>query len=61
MELDIKGIMIMNYKTWIGAILLLLVNVPVYAFDSVEEQIDHYLVMLESDLYASKVAPAVRA
>ena len=45
----------MNYKTWIGAILLLLVNVPAYSFDSVEEQIDHYLVILETDNYANKV------
>jgi hypothetical protein len=55
MELDIKGIMIMKYKTWIGAILLLLVNMPAYSFDSVDEQIDHYLVILETDNYANKV------
>jgi len=47
--------MMMKYKTWIGAILLLLVNVSVYSFDSVDEQIDHYLVILETDNYANKV------
>ncbi len=47
--------MMMKYKTWIGAILLLLVNVPAFAFDSVDEQIDHYLVILETDNYANKV------
>ena len=55
MELDIKGIMMMKYKTWIGAILLLLVNMPAYSFDSVGEQIDHYLKILEKGGHASKV------
>lgn len=45
----------MKYKTWIGAILLLLVNVPVYSFDSVDEQIDHYLNILLKGGHASKV------
>jgi len=45
----------MKYKTWIGAILLLLVNMPAYSFESVDEQIDHYLKILEKGGHASKV------
>ena len=34
---------------------MLVINVPTYAFNSVAEQIDHYLEILENGSYAFKV------
>ena len=45
----------MRNNGWIGLIFLLVINVPTYAFNSVDEQIDHYLGILEDGSYAFKV------
>lgn len=44
----------MRNNIWIGLVLLLVVNMPVYAFNSVDEQIDHYLEVLEKGGYEAK-------
>jgi hypothetical protein len=43
----------MRNKSWIGLIFLLVVNMPVYAFTSVDEQIDHYLEVLATGNFES--------
>lgn len=39
----------MKYRNWIGIIFLSMAFLPAYAFDSVDEQIDHYLQVLAND------------
>lgn len=39
----------MKFRNWIGLVFLLMVSLPGYAFDSVDEQIDHYLEVLAAD------------
>jgi hypothetical protein len=43
----------MRNKSWIGLIFLLVVNMPVYAFTSVDEQIDNYLEVLATGNFES--------
>ena len=38
----------MRLRNWIGFVFLLVVSLQAYAFDSVDEQIDHYLAVLAS-------------
>lgn len=44
----------MNWFCRIGIALLLLANSPAYAFTTADEQIDHYLKILDSGSYAAK-------
>ena len=45
----------MRLRNWTGFFFLLLVSLPAYAFDSVDEQIDHYLEVLASDNYKARI------
>ena len=45
----------MRFRNWTGMFLLLLVSLPAWAFDTVDEQIDHYLGILASDNHNAKV------
>lgn len=45
----------MRLRNWIGLVFLLAVSLPAYAFDSVDEQIDHYLEVLASDNHKAKI------
>lgn len=44
----------MRNKIWIGLIFLLVANMPVFAFTSVDEQIDHYLEILATGNFESR-------
>ena len=45
----------MRKSNWTGLIFLLLVHLPVYAFTTVDEQIDHYLSVIETGNYQQKI------
>lgn len=50
----------MKLRNWTGLIFLLLVSLPGYAFDSVDEQIDHYLGILAADNQKATLAMLTR-
>lgn len=45
----------MRLSNWSGFLLLLFVSLPAWAFDTVDEQVDHYLEILASDNHNAKV------
>lgn len=45
----------MRLRNWTATLLLLFLSLPGWAFDTVDEQIDHYLGILASDNHSAKV------
>ena len=46
----------MKLRNWTGIVFLLMVSLPGYAFDSVDEQIDHYLDVLSDSPVKARVS-----
>ena len=45
----------MRFRYWSGFLLLLIVSLPAWSFDTVDQQIDHYLGILAGDNHNAKV------